>query len=106
MQAWSGSTQNVYRPRKPKASPLWQCLSRSFDTFLKDYEASYQPRYGFLRPVIPEVVGSQAVDLRPQAAGNQLRKYIAATSPITSSLQPPVSSLIRHSQDAARLFPF
>ena len=56
MQTRTCGTQNVYRSRKPKASPLWQCLSRNFDTFLRDYEASYQSRYGFLRPVIPEVV--------------------------------------------------
>ena len=46
----------VYRPRRPKASPLWQCLSRHFDTFLETYTERYQPRYGFLRPIIPEVV--------------------------------------------------
>jgi len=46
----------VYRARKPKASPLWQCLTRHFDAFLKDYEAHYQPRYGFLRPIISDVV--------------------------------------------------
>jgi len=46
----------AYRPRKPKASPLWQCLSRHFDAFLKNYEQHFQPRYGFLRPIIPEVV--------------------------------------------------
>ena len=46
----------AYRARKPKASPLWQCLSRHFDTFLAGYEERYQPRYGFLRPIIPEVV--------------------------------------------------
>lgn len=46
----------AYRARRPKASPLWQCLSRHFDTFLEIYEERYQPRYGHLRPVIPEVV--------------------------------------------------
>ena len=48
--------EQVYRARKPKASPLWQCLSRHFDMFLDAYEERYQPRYGFLRPIIPEVV--------------------------------------------------
>lgn len=48
--------EQVYRPRRPKESPLWQCLSRHFDTFLEVYEERYQPRYGFLRPIIPEVV--------------------------------------------------
>ena len=46
----------VYRARKPKSSPLWQCLSRHFDAFLDAYEEHYQPHYGFLRPVIPDVV--------------------------------------------------
>ena len=46
----------AYRARKPKTSPLWQCLSRHFDTFIEVYEERYQPRYGYLRPVIPEVV--------------------------------------------------
>ena len=46
----------VYRARQPKASPLWQCLTRHFDAFLADYEERYQPHYGFLRPVIPDVV--------------------------------------------------
>jgi len=46
----------AYRARKPKASPLWQCLSRHFDAFLAGYRERHQPRYGFLRPIIPEVV--------------------------------------------------
>jgi len=45
-----------YRPRKPRASPLWQCLSRYFHAFLAAYEQHFQSRYGFLRPIIPEVV--------------------------------------------------
>ncbi len=48
--------EQVYRRRRPKESPLWQCLSRHFDMFLEVYEERYQPRYGFLRPIIPEVV--------------------------------------------------
>ena len=46
----------VYRPRRPKASPLWQCLQEHFDRFLDAYEERYQSRFGFLRPIIPEVV--------------------------------------------------
>ncbi len=46
----------VYHPRKPKASPLWQCLNRQFDTFLGQYEERYSKRCGFLRPIIAEVV--------------------------------------------------
>ena len=32
----------VYRPRRPKASPLWQCLQEHFDRFLDTYEERYQ----------------------------------------------------------------
>jgi len=46
-----------YRQRKPRASPLWKCLTRHFVAFCACYEARFQPRYGFLRPIIPEVVG-------------------------------------------------
>ncbi len=46
----------AYCARQPKASPLWQCLSRHFDAFLEIYEERYQSRYGCLRFVIPEVV--------------------------------------------------
>jgi hypothetical protein len=48
--------EQVYRPRRPRQSPLWQCLSGHFDAFLEAYEERYQSRYGFLRPIIPEVV--------------------------------------------------
>ena len=51
-----GMVEQVYRGRKPKASPLWQCLSHHFDEFLEAYKERFQPRYGFLRPIIPEVV--------------------------------------------------
>ena len=46
----------AYRARRPKSSPLWQCLDAHFDTFLDIYPKAYEHDYGFLRPVIPEVV--------------------------------------------------
>ena len=48
--------EQVYRPRRPRQSPLWQCLTRHFDSFQAVYEERYQSRHGFLRPIIPEVV--------------------------------------------------
>ena len=50
-----GMVDQVYRPRRPKASPCGNA-SKAFDRFLDAYEERYQPRYGFLRPIIPEVV--------------------------------------------------
>src|SRR3974377_173716 len=46
----------VYRARNPKKSPLWPCDHRHYDEFEAVYPEVYQPRYGLLRPVIPEVV--------------------------------------------------
>jgi len=46
----------VYRARNPKKSPLWQCARRHYDEFEAAYPEAYQPRYGMLRPIIPEVV--------------------------------------------------
>ena len=46
----------VYRARNPKKSPLWQCAHRHYDQFEEAYPEQYQPRYGRLRPIIPEVV--------------------------------------------------
>jgi hypothetical protein len=46
----------VYRARNPKKSPLWQCAHRHYAEFEDIYQEVYQPRYGILRPIIPEVV--------------------------------------------------
>ena len=42
----------IYRPRRPRASPLWRMLDRYFDEFQRVYDERYQKRYGFWRPVI------------------------------------------------------
>jgi len=46
----------VYRARNPKKSPLWQWAHRHYDEFEAAYPEAYQPRYGVLRRIIPEVV--------------------------------------------------
>jgi hypothetical protein len=53
----------VYRARNPQASPLWQCLNSYFDEFLDVYEEQYQPQFGYLRPIIPEVVNKYSLVL-------------------------------------------
>ncbi|MGO9202132.1 MAG: transposase [Limisphaerales bacterium] len=52
----AASSMQVYRARNPKKSPLWQCADRHYDEFEAVYPQAYQPRYGSLRPIIPEVV--------------------------------------------------
>ncbi len=42
----------TYRPRRPRASPLWKLLDRYFDEFQQVYDERYRKRYGFWRPVI------------------------------------------------------
>jgi hypothetical protein len=47
---------SVYRPRNPKASPLWRILNAHFDEFLSVYEERFEPRYGRLPPHVESVV--------------------------------------------------
>jgi hypothetical protein len=54
MKAWGGG--KVYRARRPRETPLWRCMHDHFDRFIQDYTERHQPKLGFLRPVIPEVV--------------------------------------------------
>ena len=44
--------EQVYRPRRPKESPLWQCLCAHFYDFVQ----AYPEKYGFLKPVVEDVV--------------------------------------------------
>lgn len=39
----------VYKPRKPKTSPLYQSISEHFSEFESVYEERYQNKYGVLR---------------------------------------------------------
>ena len=46
----------VYRPRRPRQSPLYRLVERYFPEFERTYDHRYQDRDGFWRPVIGEVV--------------------------------------------------
>ena len=48
--------EQVYRPRRPKESPLWQCLCAHFYDFIQAYPEKYEKKYGFLKPVVEDVV--------------------------------------------------
>ncbi|MGB8951237.1 MAG: hypothetical protein WCC06_01025 [Candidatus Aminicenantales bacterium] len=46
----------IYRPRHPERTVLYRVLFHSFDRFLAEYEERFERTYGFLRPVIKEMV--------------------------------------------------
>jgi ribosomal protein S27E len=46
----------VYRPRHPERTVLYRVLFHYFDRFLAEYEGRFEKEYGFLRPIIKEVV--------------------------------------------------
>jgi len=46
----------VYRPRHPERTVLYRVLFHYFDQFLREYESRFEKEYGFLRPIIKEVV--------------------------------------------------
>ena len=46
----------VYRPRHPERTVLYRVLFHYFDRFLTEYEHRFEKEYGFLRPIIKEVV--------------------------------------------------
>jgi hypothetical protein len=42
----------VYRPRRPRASPLYQLIERYYPDFARTYDERFERRYGPWRPVI------------------------------------------------------
>jgi len=59
--------EQVYRPRRPKESPLWQCLCAHFYDFIQAYPEKYEKKYGFLKPVVVEASFHRADANRRQA---------------------------------------
>ena len=46
-----------YRPRRPRASPLYRLLEEHFRAFSTVYDERFAQRFGHWRPVVAEVVG-------------------------------------------------
>jgi len=46
----------VYRPRHPERTAFYRVLFHYFDRFLAEYESRFEKQYGYLRPIIKEVV--------------------------------------------------
>ena len=42
----------LYRPRDPRASDPWRLMDRHFETFQRVYDARFQAKYGYWRPVV------------------------------------------------------
>jgi ribosomal protein S27E len=52
---WTDSAE-VYHPREPNTSPLWCIIQKHYTEFLVQYDDSCVRKYGYLRPIISEVV--------------------------------------------------
>ena len=48
--------ETLYRPRRPRETPLYKLVSEHFDEFERVYPERYQSEFGFWRPVIRESV--------------------------------------------------
>jgi hypothetical protein len=46
----------LYRPRRPRASPLYRLLEGHFQAFSTVYDERFAHRFGYWRPVVAEVV--------------------------------------------------
>ncbi|MHB1335963.1 MAG: hypothetical protein ACYCXQ_08380 [Candidatus Humimicrobiaceae bacterium] len=53
--AVSKNTQE-YRCRKPQYSPYYQCIEDNYEAFERSYDAKYQEKFGYFRPVISNVI--------------------------------------------------
>lgn len=48
--------KGVYKPRNPKASAIYHCVSTHFTEFEAVYPTRYEEHFGFYRPVIRRVI--------------------------------------------------
>ena len=46
----------LYRPRRPRAIPLWQCLSEHREAFERHYQERFRRREGVFRPEIRQAL--------------------------------------------------
>jgi hypothetical protein len=46
----------IYRPHHPERTVLYRVMFYHFERFLAEYEDRFQKEYGFLRPIVREVV--------------------------------------------------
>jgi len=47
--------KGVYKPRNPRALPLYQLVEDYYEAFERSYDEQYEKKYGFWRPVINNI---------------------------------------------------
>jgi hypothetical protein len=70
--------EQVYRPRRPKESPLWRCLCAHFYDFIQAYPEKCEKKYGFLKPVVEDVV-NKYLDCGDLTKGFLFGEFITGT---------------------------
>jgi hypothetical protein len=45
-----------YHCRRPRYSPYYQCIEDNYETFERSYDAKYQEKFGYFRPIISKVI--------------------------------------------------
>jgi hypothetical protein len=47
---------SIYKPRRPRSSPLFRLFEEHFDRFCVIYEEEFEREYGPLRPIVGKAV--------------------------------------------------
>ncbi len=87
------TSARIYRPRRPRESPLYQLLDRYYDRFERVYDQRYQKRYGFWRPVIWRTVdlaaGRRCLRIKVLACGDLKEGFARGRCTAISPLHAP-----------------
>ena len=92
---------SIYRPRRPRASPLWQVVHHAWPRFLRDYESLHRKIHGPLRTDAVAVV-DQFYKCGDLAAGFT-RLQCPAIGPRTR-LKPPRKTLNTRKSKITNIF--
>jgi Putative transposase/Transposase zinc-binding domain len=105
----------VYRPRHPEWTPFYRLFEHHFDRYLMEYEYRYEPRYGYLRPVVPRTVSAFLECGRlqngfarircPQCRGEHLLAFSCQTRNFCPSCQAKRAALVAEKMHATILAP-
>ena len=94
-----------YRTRKPQYSPYYRYIEDNYEIFEQVYERKYEPKYGYLRPIVSKVIWSlHRICYTPDYKSHQLILTKLIWCPvfgvhirsITFLYNFPISSLVIH----------